>query len=99
MSIMKTTFAIAVLALTAQPAFADNWDGNPDMERSILNEHRGGYVGTSFVSGAAERGGGDSYGSILHDIQAGERHVPHQSGDSHAPEKGNGDTYGSVLND
>ena len=96
---MKTTIAVAILALAASPVFANNWDGNPDMEQSILNEHRGGYVGTSFVSGASERGEGDTYGSILHDIQAGERHVPHKPGDSHAPEKGSSDTYGSVLNE
>jgi hypothetical protein len=96
---MKTTIAIAVLALTVSPAIADNWDGNPDMEQSILNEHQEAYVGTSFVSGAAERGEGDTYGSILGDIQAGERHVPHKSGDSHAPEKGVGDAYGSVHDD
>ena len=81
------------LALAVSPAFASNWYGVPDMEQSILNVHASGFVGTGFSSGKVERGTGDTYGSILLDVKAGDIRP------SAGPEKGQGDTYGSVLHD
>lgn len=94
-----THLAAAILAIAAAPVFAHDWDGNPDMAQSILNDHSSGFVGTGFSPAKLERGSGDTYGWIVLDVQAGESHVPHKSADGHGPEKGFGDTYGSVLND
>lgn len=89
----RTLIASALLALAAAPAFAVDFDGNPDNEQSILNDHGNrGYVGTSFSAPSKiERGTGDLYGSILLDVGA----RPSSAG----AEKGQGDWYGSVLND
>ncbi len=98
---MKMLISLAVLALAAPSAFARHWDGNIDLQQSVLNDHASAYVGTSFSPGEVERGSGETYGWIVLDVQAGEQHTPHQAGDGygHGPEKGVGDGYGSVLND
>ena len=90
---MKKLISLAVLALAATSAFANDWDDNPDMRQSILNDHSSGYVGTGFSSGKLERGSGDTYGWAVLDVQAGDIRP------SAGPEKGFGDTYGSALND
>lgn len=96
---MKKLASLAILAFAATSAFANNWDDNPDMQQSILNDHASGFVGTGYAPGQLERGTGDTYGWIVLDVQAGESHVPHMDGDSHGPEKGFGNAYGSILND
>lgn len=96
---MKAFIPFAVLAFAATSAFANDWDGNPDMRQSILNDHASGFVGTGYSPAKLERGAGDTYGWIVLDVQAGESHVPHTGSDSHGPAKGFGDAYGSVLND
>ena len=90
---MKKLISLAVLAFAATSVFANDWDGNPDMRQSILNDHSSGYVGTGFSSGNLERGSGDTFGWAVLDVQAGDIRP------SAGPEKGFGDTYGSVLND
>ena len=82
-----------VLTLAAAPVFANDWDDNPDMRQSILNDHSSGYVGTGFSPGKLERGSGDTYGWAVLDVQAGDIRP------SAGSEKGFGDTYGSTLND
>ncbi len=98
---MKTTHLYASIIgagmFAISSAFAGPWDGNPDMESSILNElDRPAYVGTGlqetrarvYIYGAL----GSSF--LSHDIdQTG--FVVGTSG----PEKGHGDRYGSVLVD
>lgn len=96
---MKKLVSLAVLAFAATSAFANDWDGNPDVAQSIINDHSSGFVGTGYAPGKVERGTGDTYGWIVLDVQAGASHVPHKSGDNHAAEKGFGDAYGSVLFD
>ncbi len=96
---MKTLITFAALALLASPVWAHDLDNNPDLSQSITNVHAPHFPHIKGDSHGPERGEGDLYGSILLDVQAGERHVPHTPGDSHEPEKGDGDTYGSVLND
>ncbi|NCS65006.1 MAG: hypothetical protein COS39_07580 [Hydrogenophilales bacterium CG03_land_8_20_14_0_80_62_28] len=89
-----TTLAFATaLAFAAAPAFAHDWDGNSDLQQSILNDHTSGFVGTGFSSAKPERGVGDTYGQVILDVQAGDIKA------SAGPEKGIGDNYGSVLND
>lgn len=95
---MKSAIAFTTLALLVAPAWAYHQDSDPDLKQSITNVHSSHFPHVDGDRHDAARGGGDMFGSILLDIQAGERHVPHKPGDSHAPEKGNGDTYGSVLN-
>lgn len=89
--------AIASLSLAAPQAWAHHQDGDPDLAQSITNVHESHFPHSAGDNHEPERGGGDTYGALLLDIQAGESHVPHRSGDSHAPEKGSGDTYGSAL--
>lgn len=89
-----TLLGAAILAIAASPVFAGQWDGNPDMNQSILNDiTSSGFVGTSFSSAKTERGSGDSYGWAVLDVQAGDVRA------SAGREKGNGDSYGSILND
>ncbi|MDP2787416.1 MAG: hypothetical protein Q8O79_05005 [Pseudomonadota bacterium] len=96
---MKTLIPLATLALAGTlafattSAFARDWDDNPDMRQSILNDHAGGFVGTGFSPAKLERGVGGTYGWVVLDVQAGD--IKPSAG----PEKGYGDTYGSVLND
>lgn len=85
--------AFATTAFTTTSAFAHDWDGNPDMQQSILNDHSSGFVGTGFSPARLERGSGDTYGWAVLDVQAGDVRA------SAGPEKGKGDTYGSILND
>ncbi|GEM_PF-1619126 len=94
---MKTTLALAALALLASPAWAKHFDGDPKLESSILNVHADHWPHRAGDSHEPGRGSGERYGSILLYLDAD--HVPHAAGDSHAPEKGSGDTYGSVLED
>jgi hypothetical protein len=89
---MKAFISFAVLAFAATSAFAHNWDDNPDLRQSILNDHSSGFVGTGYSAAKLERGTGDAYGWIVLDVQAGD--IKPSAG----PEKGYGDTYGSVLN-
>ncbi|MBI5330453.1 MAG: hypothetical protein HZB71_07565 [Betaproteobacteria bacterium] len=90
---MKALIPFAVLAFAATSAFANDWDSNPDMRQSILNDHAGGFVGTAFSPAKLERGSGGTYGWVILDVQAG--NIKPSAG----PEKGDVDTYGSVLND
>ncbi len=93
---MKRTYTFlsaVVLALATSSVFAHDWDGNPDMQQSILNDHTSGFVGTGLSASKLERGGADNYGSILLDVQAGDIRP------AAAAEKGIGDSYGSILND
>lgn len=94
---MKRTHTIlgtAILALATTSVFAGQWDDNPDMKQSILNDiTSSGFVGTSFSSAKPERGSGDAYGWVVLDAQAGDVRA------SAGPEKGSGDSYGSILND
>lgn len=94
-----TYLTAAILAIAAAPVFAHDWDGNSDMEQSILNDLSRGFVGTSFSPVSLERGYGDTYGWIVLDVQAGESKASHTGSNSHGPEKGFGDSYGSILND
>lgn len=90
----KHTFlGAAILALSAAPVLAHDWDGNRDMEQSVLNDHTSGFVGASLSPGKFERGTGDTYGWAVLDVQAGEIRA------SSRLEKGKGDAYGSILND
>lgn len=91
---MKTFFIpLAILTIASSSALAHDWDGNPDMQQSILNDHASGFVGTSFSAAKPERGSGDVYGWVVLDAQAGDVRA------SAGREKGSGDTYGSILND
>jgi hypothetical protein len=90
---MNKFITLAALALLSSPAIANDWDGNPDMDKSILNVHPEAYVGTSFRESVRERGEGDAYGSVFLDVAAG------KIGKSDAREKGEGDAYGSILLD
>jgi hypothetical protein len=92
---MNKLITLAALALLSSPVIAHDWDGNPDMEKGILNVHPEAFVGTSFSSreSVRERGEGEAYGSVLLDVAAG------KIGTSGAREKGEGDAYGSILLD
>lgn len=87
-----TFLGAAILVLATSPVFANDWDGNPDMQQSILNDHAGGFVGTGFSPGKLERGSGDTYGWAVLDVQASDVRA------SAGPEKGMGDAYGTILN-
>lgn len=94
MKLTYTFLGTAILALAASPVFAGPWDGNPDMDQSILNDATSsGFVGTSFSSAKPERGSGDLYGWVVLDAQAGNVRA------SAGREKGMNDNYGSILND
>ena len=95
--VMKAAIAFATLALLATPAWAYHQDNDPDLKQSITNVHDSHFPHVDGDSHDPAKGSGDTYGSILLDVQADEQHVPHKPGDSHAPGKGSGDTYGSVL--
>lgn len=94
---MKTAIALTTLALLATPAWANHYDGNPDMSQSILNVHAAHFPHKPGDTHERERGRGETYGSILLDVKK-ESHTPHpRASHSHAPEKGKGDLYGSIL--
>ena len=94
---MKTSIALTTLALLATPAWANHFNSNPDMEQSILNVHAAPFPHQSGATHEPERGSGDTYGSILLDVNK-ESHTPHpRVSHSHAPEQGKGDLYGSIL--
>jgi hypothetical protein len=95
---MKSAIAFTALVLLAAPVWAYHQDSDPDLKQGITNVHGGHFPHVTGDSHEPERGRGDTYGSLLSDIQAGEQHVPHKPGDTHAPEKGVGDDYGSVHN-
>lgn len=95
---MKYAIALTALALLAAPVWAYHQDSDPDLKQSITNVHGSHFPHVAGDSHEPESGRGDTYGSLLSDIQAGEQHVPHKPGDTHAPEKGVGDDYGSVHN-
>jgi hypothetical protein len=95
---MKHTTLINTLAggmLIVSPAFAGPWDGNPEMESSVLNElDKPAYVGTSL---AAARMQVDPFNGAFAGIQDID-----QSGfviGRTGPEKGHGDNYGWVVLD
>ncbi|WP_296639160.1 hypothetical protein [Thiobacillus sp. 65-1402] len=89
---MKSIITFTTLVLLVAPAWAYHQDNDPDQKQSITNVHASHFPHVEGDSHAPERGEGDAYGSILLNIQAGERHVPHKPGDNHAAEKGNGDS-------
>jgi hypothetical protein len=87
----------ALLLVTAMPANASHWNGHPDMESSILNDHdRPDYMGTGltdtrkrvFIYGAPDSAFPNS------DLDTS-GFVTGRAG----PEKGDGDSYGSILYD
>ncbi len=98
---MKITRLITVVmgtaALAATSAFAGQWDGNPDMESSILNDlDRPAYVGTS-LSGTRKR-------VYVHGTPNAAFPNPEIDETGYAvgtagPDKGHGDAYGSILFD
>lgn len=90
---MSKLITLAALALLSSPVLAHDWDGNPDMQQSILNDHPEAYVGTSARESIRELGEGDSYGQVLLDVSAG------KVGKNFGREKGEGDSYGSILLD
>lgn len=73
---MKSIIAIAALAFLASPAWADHLNDNPDLGQSILNVHASHFPHVDGDEHGPARGEGDQYGSIMLDLQAGERHVP-----------------------
>lgn len=95
---MKTTthFAsiIATALLATAPAFAGQWDGNPEVHQSIINElDLPQYVGTGM---SADQPRFDIYNGAFHgpDIDARGFTVG-----SAAPELGHGDKYGWAVLD
>jgi len=96
-TLLSFTAITGATMLVASLSFAGHWDGNPDMESSILNDlDRPGYVGTSF-SDTRKRihiGGGPNSAFPNHDVDE-TGYVAGTAG----PEKGHGETYGSVLFD
>ena len=96
---MKAAIAFTTLALLVAPAWAYHQDSNSDLKQGIANVHERHFPHVDGDRHGPARGEGDTYGSILLDIQAGEWHAPHKLGDNHASERGSGDAYGSVLND
>lgn len=98
---MKITHLIAVVmgtaALAATSAFAGPWDGNPELESSILNDlDRPAYVGTS-LSDTRKRvyvHGTPNAVFPNHDIDE----TGYAVGTA-GPDKGHGDAYGSILFD
>lgn len=86
---MKKLLLIPMLVLFGATASADHYDGDPDMEQSILNDH-----GPGSTSQVTERGMGDEYGSVLIDDLP-----PTAAGREAVHEKGDNDEYGSILLD
>lgn len=90
-----TTSLIAAALLAATPAFAGQWEGNPDLQDSILNDlDKPAFVGTSMPM-ARQRI------DVYHGAFAGSADIDH-SGYSVAngsPETGQGDQYGWVVID
>ena len=86
-----------VTLLAASSAFAGQWDGNPELESSILNDlDRPAYVGTS-LSDTRKRvhiHGAPNAAFPNHEIDE-TGYVVGMAG----PEKGHGDAYGSILFD
>lgn len=92
---LSTVIGTVILAFAAVPVFAANFDNNPDLDQSVLNDHGNpGFIGTSFSAGKTERGTTDNYGSILLDLNSGQMHALKGTA-----EKGQGDNYGSILHD
>jgi hypothetical protein len=89
--------ASALLMIAAPPAIAGQWDGEPDLEMSILNDDlsRPAYVGT----GMSDR-------ARVYIYPSRDSAFPNQDVDltgfatgTAGPEKGDGDLYGSILFD
>lgn len=91
---MKSTIALATLALLVFPAWAGHQDSSSDQKQGILNIHDSHFPHKPGDSHEPTKGVGDAYGSVLLDKGS---HTPHKAGDTHEPEKGQGDSYGSVL--
>jgi hypothetical protein len=47
---IHTLLGTALIALASSPVLANDWDGNHEMQSSILNDHARGYVGTSIAA-------------------------------------------------
>lgn len=82
---MKKIIALFAASLLSTGALAGDFNGNPDLERSPLNDHGGGAP-----SAPAQPGEGDLYGSLLLE---GAPHV-HKCA---VTQRGEGDRYGSIL--
>ena len=91
------TAITGVTLLAASSAFAGQWDGNPELESSILNDlDRPAYVGTS-LSDTRKRvyvHGTPNAGFPNHEIDE----TGYAVGTA-GPDNGHGDAYGSILFD
>jgi len=88
--------AVALLMLAANPAIAGPYDGNPDLESSILNDlDRPAYVGTGLSETRARVHVYSAPGAFPNPDIDQTGFVTGTAG----PEKGDGDQYGSILFD
>lgn len=91
------TAAMGTVALAATSAFAGPWDGNPELESSILNDlDRPAYVGTS-LSDTRKR-------VYIHGTPNAAFPNPEIDETGYVvgtagPDKGHGEVYGSILFD
>lgn len=60
---MKYILQFSALALLCTPIYAQHYDGDPDMEQSVLNDHSKGVTSTWIHPGL-----NDEYGSVRLDI-------------------------------
>lgn len=108
----STLLGTALIALAASPVFAHHWDGNPEMEQSILNDHSSGFVGTSYAAAKPAGlfdGNSDLEQSILNDLtregygtregHGGFVGTSLSTGKPAGPFDGNSDLEQSILND
>ncbi|KVW94208.1 hypothetical protein [Thiobacillus denitrificans] len=87
---MKAIITFTTLVLLVAPAWAYHQDNDPDQKQSITNVHASHFPHVEGDRHDPERGEGDAYGSILLNIQAGERLFPTSPAIAMRPAKGMG---------
>lgn len=87
---------VGALLMTAMPASASHWDGHPDLESSILNDHGPAYMGTGL---ADTRKRVFIYGAPDSAFRNSDLDQTGFAVGTAGPEKGEGATYGSILYD
>jgi hypothetical protein len=92
---MNRVLLFSLLTLFGTTLQADHYDGDADMEQSVLNDHSSGVIASVVHPGL-----NDEYGSVLFDIDGiNVNKLPPTAAGGMIKNEGIGDEFGSVLLD